>query len=234
MDCLSENNTSKSSANDLIYIFENERYTEANGTTFLEFDVSIQANNTLTYFDAGVVVLTYNPTSFGSGFNVSNGDIIVTRGDALLSESAYYPPAIEDLPDINDKKYFRIVTSINDSTPFPIRTQVGTSPISLCHVKMKIPDCDAATTSDILFEDHPNSSLWQNRAFYTPNADDASNTNFQQYDNLDISDASMQFPMCQILIDNYTAFVPAGVDAHFIIEGRHQRTRSEHISKPRQ
>ncbi len=85
---------------------------------------------------------------------------------------------------------------------------------------MKIPDCGAATTSDILFEDHPNSSLWENRAFYTPNADDASNTNFQQYDNLDFSDSSMQFPVCQVLIDNYTAFVPAGVDAHFIIEGR--------------
>lgn len=220
LTCLSENNTAKSAANDLVYIFENEKYTEESGTKFLEFDVSIQANNTLTYLDNAVIVLTYNPTSFGSSDNVLNGDITVNRGDAILSVSDYADPFIEDLPNLTGKKYFRIIISTNQSTAFPIRTQVGTSSISLCRIKMKIPDCDVATTSDILFEDHSGSSLWQNRAFYTPNANDANNTNFQLYDDLDFSDASMQFPMCQVLIDNYTAFVPAGIDAHFIIEGR--------------
>jgi len=218
--CISKDNVSKNAANDLMYIFENEKYTEESGEKFLEFDVSIQANNTLTYLDNAVIVLTYNPTSFGSGDNVLNGDITISRGDAVLSIADYADPFVEDLPDLSGKKYFRVIISTNQSTSFPVRTQVGTSPISLCHVKMKIPDCPSATTSDILFEDHSGNSLWENRAFYTPNANDANNTNFQLYDNLDFSDASMQFPMCQVLIDNYTAFVPAGVDAHFIIEGR--------------
>lgn len=222
MSCVSADGSTKNGGgNDLTYVFENEKYTEDGSSTFLEFDVSVQANNNLTYLDNSVIVMSYNPASFGTGNNVLNGDIEVNRGSLISSISAYADPFVEDLPDADGKKYFKIIINTNLSNNFPVRAQVGTTLSPLCRVKMKIPDCSSATTSDILFEDHPDFPITgNNRAFYTLISNVEANTNFQLYDNLDYSDASMQFPMCQPLITNYTSSVPAGNDSHLIIEGR--------------
>ncbi len=128
------------------YSIVNQQLTTTSTERFFEFDVHAQVNQTNTFFETSLIILTYNTLVFRPDVTLTN-DITVTKGPSFGNN---YVLNVGNFAsnEINFDFYYNYTLS---------RYQLPTTPVLLFHVKMKVKPSNCGSNPSLAF-----SNLQQN------------------------------------------------------------------------
>ncbi len=167
------------------------------GTNYYEFDVYIKGSSSSTYLDNIPVHLDYNNSSFGTNI-VAAGNVLVTNGSGFPLTTYF---------NGNSFKTDLTISTFAFAIPYNSggRTNITTSFVKLCHVKIKLINCGVSTSVFLT-----NNSTAINSANYALGSTSAS---LFGYDNLIYSGSTLStYYGCGPTITNFNTGVICGVD----------------------
>lgn len=136
----------------LYYELNNGQIT-GNAPKYFEFDLTLRADDSLSYLDMAYARIAYDTTMFGSNI-YNNGRLGVTIYPMLQDTNTYFEPSTGDY--LADKFDILIFTKSDyDSLTLPNlnRTKINIYPQKAVHIKMEIINC--LNNSPLYFVDYP-------------------------------------------------------------------------------
>ena len=176
----------------ITFIFANGEVTTQGDSSYYEFDVMCEADESDTFFGSGMVYINYNTDGFGEYISTNN-KIIVTKGALLQGELTPGLP-LYTIVNIVDNTLFRVAITTDYNYPANplLANPLTTSPIQYLHIRILI--YDPSQNAGLSFEQ----SLMEGQQYHSNNS-----TTYSPLIAIDTDNSSLPISNVDIAISKY-------------------------------